>query len=81
MLILDLESKVPLCTKFDQDQANILPNMLISSHFCSATRSIQKVAMATLEVNENCHHVQNNPLRCKIKLGKFHFDICGVTEL
>ena len=39
--------------------------------------------MATPEVNENCHHVQNDPHRCKIKLEKFHFDnLCcyGVTE-
>ena len=31
--------------------------------------------MATPENNENCHHVQNDPHRCKIKLEKFHFDI------
>ena len=31
--------------------------------------------MATSEVNENCHHVQNDPHRCKIKLEKFHVDI------
>ena len=27
------------------------------------------------ETNENCHYVQNDPHRCKIKLEKFHFDI------
>ena len=31
--------------------------------------------MATPEINENCHYVQNDPHRCKIKLEKFHFDI------
>ena len=31
--------------------------------------------MATPEDNENCHHVENDPHRCKIKLEKFHFDI------
>ena len=31
--------------------------------------------MATLEINENCHYMQNDPHRCKIKLEKFHFDI------
>ena len=31
--------------------------------------------MATPEINENCHYVQNYPHRCKIKLGKFHCDI------
>ena len=31
--------------------------------------------MAPPETNENCHHVQNDPHRCKIKLEKFHFDI------
>ena len=31
--------------------------------------------MATPEINENCHCVQNDPHRCKIKLEKFHFDI------
>ena len=31
--------------------------------------------MATLEINENCHYVQNDPHRCKIKIEKFHFDI------
>ena len=30
--------------------------------------------MATPEFNENCHCVQNDPHRCKIKLEKFHFD-------
>ena len=39
--------------------------------------------MATPEINENCHHVQNDPHKCKIKLEKFHFDIlcrCGVIK-
>ena len=31
--------------------------------------------MATPKINENCHHVQNDPHKCKIKLEKFHFDI------
>ena len=31
--------------------------------------------MATPEINENCHYVQNDSHRCKIKLEKFHFDI------
>ena len=31
--------------------------------------------MATTEINENCHYVQNDPHKCRIKLGKFHFDI------
>ena len=31
--------------------------------------------MATLEINENCHCVKNDPHRRKIKLEKFHFDI------
>ena len=31
--------------------------------------------MATPEINENCHHVKNDPHRLKIKLRKFHFDI------
>ena len=31
--------------------------------------------MATPEMNENCHYVQNDPHRCEIKLEKFHFDI------
>ena len=31
--------------------------------------------MATSEINENCHCVQNDPHRCKIKIEKFHFDI------
>ena len=26
-------------------------------------------------VNENCHHTQNDPHGCKIKIEKFHFDI------
>ena len=30
--------------------------------------------MATPEDNENCYHVLNDLHRCKIKLGKFHFD-------
>ena len=31
--------------------------------------------MATPEINENCRYVQNDPHKCRIKLGKFHFDI------
>ena len=31
--------------------------------------------MATPKINENSHHVQNDPHKCKIKLEKFHFDI------
>ena len=31
--------------------------------------------MATPEINENCHRVQNDPHRCKTKLEKFRFDI------
>ena len=31
--------------------------------------------MATPEINENCHYVQNDPHKCRIKLGKFYFDI------
>ena len=31
--------------------------------------------MATPEINENCHYVQNDPHKCRIKLRKFHFDI------
>ena len=31
--------------------------------------------MATLEINQNCHCVQNDPHTCKIKLETFHFDI------
>ena len=31
--------------------------------------------MATPEINENCHYVQNDPHKCRIKAEKFHFDI------
>ena len=31
--------------------------------------------MATPKINENCHYVHNDPLKCKIKLEKFHFGI------
>ena len=31
--------------------------------------------MATPEINENCYYVQNDPYKCRIKLGKFYFDI------
>ena len=31
--------------------------------------------MATPKINENCHHVQNAPHKCKMKLEKRHFDI------
>ena len=36
---LDLESKNTPYTKFEQDQANILANMQLSSLFCPATHS------------------------------------------
>ena len=39
--------------------------------------------MATLKINENCHYVQNDSHKCKIKLEKFHSDnLCrfGVIE-
>ena len=65
-----------ICAKFEEDQANILPNRQVCSLFYSTTRSNQKVAMmATPEVNEKCHRVQNDPHRCKIELEKFHFVI------
>ena len=31
--------------------------------------------MATPEINENCHYVQKDRHKCRIELGKFHFDI------
>ena len=31
--------------------------------------------MARTEINVNCHYVQNDPHKCRIKLVKFHFDI------
>ena len=31
--------------------------------------------MATPKINENCHYVQNDSYKCKIKLEKFHFGI------
>ena len=31
--------------------------------------------MATPKINENCHHMQNHPHKCKTKLEKFHSDI------
>ena len=31
--------------------------------------------MVTPKINDNCHYVQNDPHKCKIKLEKFHFDI------
>ena len=31
--------------------------------------------MATPETDENCHYLQNDTHRCKIKLEHFHFDI------
>ena len=65
----------PPYTKFEQDQGNILANMQLFSLFCPATHSEQKVAMATPKINENCHYVQNDSHKCKIKLEKFHFDI------
>ena len=39
LLILDLESRNTPCTKFEQDQANILENMQVSSFFYSMTHS------------------------------------------
>ena len=61
-------------TKFEQDQANILPNVQVFTFLFSDT-FITKGCQGTPENNENCHHVQNNPHRCKIKLEKFHSDI------
>ena len=49
--------------------------MQVSSLFCPSTHSYRKVAMATPKINKNCHYVQNDPHKCKIKLAKFHFDI------
>ena len=31
--------------------------------------------MVKPKINENCHYVQNDLHKFKIKLGKFHFDI------
>ena len=55
-------------TKFEQDQANILPNMEVSSLFHSATHLYQKVVKAAPEDNENCHHVQNDPKGVRLSL-------------
>ena len=49
--------------------------MQASSLFYSATHSLQKIAMATSKVNENCHHVQNDHHSCEVKGEKFHFDV------
>ena len=35
--------------------------------------------MATPKINENCDYVQNDPYKCRIKLGKFHFDILCIV--
>ena len=35
--------------------------------------------MVAPEDNENCHHVQNDPQRCKVE--NFILISCGVTEL
>ena len=37
--------------------------------------------MATPEIKENCHHVQNDPHRCKIKLENFLLISCAVMEV
>ena len=37
--------------------------------------------MATPKINENCHYVQNDPHKCKIKLEKFHLISCDILEL
>ena len=31
--------------------------------------------MATPKIDENCHYVQNDPHKCKIKVKKINFDI------
>ena len=36
---------------------------------------ITKGCHGTSKISENCHYVQNDPHRGKIKLEKFHFDI------
>ena len=38
-MTLDLESKITTYTKFEQDQANILSNMQVSSLFYPTTHS------------------------------------------
>ena len=53
------------------------------SQICNVTKVCNDVIrvsgcqqpMATPNINENCHYVQNDPHKCKIKLEKFHFDI------
>ena len=53
--------------------------MQLSSRFHSTTLSKEKVAMAAPEDNKNCHHVQNDPQRRKVK--KFILIFCGVMKL
>ena len=53
--------------------------MQLSSLFYSTTLSKEKVAMAAPEDNENCHHVKNDPQRCKVE--NFILISGGVTEL
>ena len=37
--------------------------------------------MATPKTNENCHYVQNDPHKCKIKLKNLTVISCAVLEL
>ena len=37
--------------------------------------------MATPEDNKNCHYMQHDPHKCKIKTEKFILICCGVTKL
>ena len=52
--------------------------MHLSSLFHSITLSKEKVAMAAPEDKGNCHHVQNDPQRCKVE--NFILISCGVME-
>ena len=64
--IIDFRFKIqkyspPPAPHFSMNKANILENMQVSSLSYSATYSEQKVAIATPEINENCHYVRNDP--------------------
>ena len=79
---LNLESKNTPSTKSEYDLAI---RLLKFFHFLITINGVtdrkQKVAMETSWSNEHCQCMQNDPQRCKIKAGKFHFIILWPLEL
>ena len=68
-------------TKFEQDKANILPNMQVSSLFYSVTHSNVRLPWQQLKLMRIVTMYKVTPIGVKLNLKNFTLISCGVMEL